>query len=79
MRKCGGGFFGPNTPIVLRPINSEELSKPEQIKAEERFNTSSESPESVVRELQIENAAPHFLLCAVTPAPENYNGVLSRF
>jgi hypothetical protein len=63
--------IGPNTPIVLRPMNGEELCRQKRNKVEK--HTASKARDLVISELQFKSAATYFLLGAITPAPENYN------
>jgi hypothetical protein len=68
--------IGPNTPIVLRPMNGEELlSSRKRVKSRKKRSIySTKSPKNlVISELQFKSAATYFLLRAITPAPENYH------
>lgn len=58
-------------PIVLRPMNGEELCRQKGNKVEKYIE--SKAPDLVTNKLQFKSAATYFLLRAITPAPENYN------
>ena len=75
LNKCGGVFFGPNTPIVLRPIIGEELCRRKRDRVGETYRVKQHRKPGtwLISELQFKSAATYFLLRAITPAPKNYN------
>jgi hypothetical protein len=72
-------FVSPNEPIVLWPIVAKRAIQHEEHEVGMYFLQFEKARNLVIRELQNKSAATYFLLSAITPAPENYNGVLPGF